>query len=98
KTFREDVPSRLDALRAAAASGDAHELALAAHALKSSSGSVGAKRMYTVASTLEQSARAQQLGGAPEAIDQLAAEFKRVMATYDGIIRRSGRHQALRFS
>jgi two-component system, sensor histidine kinase and response regulator len=94
KTFRQDVPARLDALRAAASSGDAHDLALAAHALKSSSGSVGAKRMYAVASALEQAALAGRLEGADEAIEQLAAEFKRVMVAYNGIIRRSGAHRA----
>ena len=94
KTFRQDVPSRLDALRAAAASGDPHDLALAAHALKSSSGSVGAKRMYSAASALELAALSGRVDGASDAIEQLAAEFPRVMAAYDGIIRRSGKHQA----
>ena len=94
RTFRQDVPSRLDALRAAAASHDAHDLALAAHALKSSSGSVGAKRMFAVCSSLEQAARGGKIDGAEEAIDQLAAEFARVIVAYDGIIRRSGRHEA----
>jgi two-component system, sensor histidine kinase and response regulator len=96
KTFREDVPSRLDALRAAASTGDANDLALAAHALKSSSGSVGAKRMYTVASQIEIAARAGRLDGATAAIEQLGAEFTRVMVAYNGIIRRSGQHRAIR--
>jgi two-component system, sensor histidine kinase and response regulator len=89
RTFRQDVPSRLDALRAAAASGNANDLALAAHAMKSSSGSVGAKRMLAMASSLEQAARLGRLDGADAAIDQLAAEFRRVVVAYDGIIRRS---------
>jgi HPt (histidine-containing phosphotransfer) domain-containing protein len=92
RTFRQDVPSRLDALRAAASSGDAQDLALAAHALKSSSGRVGAKRMYVAASTLEQEARAGRVDGAEATIEQLAKEFGRVIAAYDGIVRRSGRH------
>jgi HPt (histidine-containing phosphotransfer) domain-containing protein len=91
RTFREDVPSRIDALRSAAANGDAHDLALAAHALKSSSGSVGAKRMLTMASSLEATARAGRLDGAEAAIEQLAAEFRRVVVAYNGIIRRSGK-------
>jgi PAS domain S-box-containing protein len=95
RTFRQDVPSRLDALRAAASSHDAHDLALAAHALKSSSGSVGAKRMYLVCSQIEQAARAGRIDGAAAAIEQLTAEFTRVMSAYDGIIRRSGKHVAM---
>ena len=94
KTFRQDVPSRLDALRAAAASRHAHELALAAHALKSSSGSVGAKRMQSIAASLEENARAGRIEGADESIDQLAAEFRRVVAAYEGVVRRSGAHKA----
>jgi two-component system, sensor histidine kinase and response regulator len=94
KMFREDVPSRLDALRAAASSGDANDLAFAAHALKSSCGSVGAKRMYSVATALEQSAHAGRLDGASASIEQLAAEFDRAMAAFNGIVRRSGKHPA----
>jgi len=90
KAFRQDVPSRLDALRAAVASAEAHELALAAHALKSSCGSVGAKRMYTIAAALEDKARGGRLDGAEASVDQLAAEFSRVIAAYNGIVRRSG--------
>ena len=94
RTFRQDVPSRLDALRAAAAGGDPNELALAAHALKSSSGSVGAKRMYSMAAALETSARDGRVDGANAAIEQLSAEFGRVIEAYHGIIRRSsGKHR-----
>jgi two-component system sensor histidine kinase/response regulator len=96
KMFREDVPSRLDALRAAASSGDANDLAFAAHALKSSCGSVGAKRMHAVATALERDAHAGKLEGAPAAIEQLAAEFRRAMTAFNGIVRRSGRHQPVR--
>ena len=97
RTFKQDVPSRLDALRAAAASGDANDLALAAHALKSSCGSVGARRMYAVAATLEQKVRAGRLEGVSASIDQLAAEFPRVLEAYTGIIRRSGQHRAAHY-
>ncbi|HUP60276.1 MAG TPA: response regulator [Thermoanaerobaculia bacterium] len=93
RTFRQDVPSRLDALRAAASSAEAAEVAMAAHALKSSSGSVGAKRMQIIAAALEQKAREGSIDGAEASIDQLAAEFRRVMAAYDGIVRRSGAHR-----
>ena len=95
KTFRQDVPSRIDALRAAVSAGDVSGLADAAHAMKSSSGSVGAKRMHSMAASLEQSARAGRLDGAGAAIEQIAAEFRRVLVAYEGIIRRSGRFRAL---
>jgi two-component system sensor histidine kinase/response regulator len=94
RTFRQDVPSRLDALRGAAATGDMNDLAYAAHALKSSSGSVGAKRMLAMTSSLEQAARAGRLDGIEAAIDQIAAEFQRVVIAYNGIIRRSGKYRS----
>jgi two-component system, sensor histidine kinase and response regulator len=94
RAFKQDVPSRLDALRAAAATGDSEDLALAAHALKSSCGSVGARRMYTVAASLEQKVRAGKLEGVNASIEQLAAEYPRVLEAYTGIIRRSGQHRA----
>ena len=89
KVFRMDVPLRIAALRAAAAAGNLEGLFLAAHAMKSSSGSVGAKRMLAMASSLEEAARAGRLEGAEASIDQLAVEFGRVVTAYDGIIRRS---------
>ncbi len=94
-TFRQEVPSRMDALRAAVAARDFGALALAAHAMKSTSGSVGAKRMLSMASSLEESARDGKLDGTDAAIEQLAAEFHRVIVALDGIIRRSGKFRAL---
>ncbi|MGN6185536.1 MAG: response regulator [Thermoanaerobaculia bacterium] len=95
KMFREDVPSRLDALRAAASIGDANEVAFVAHALKSSCGSVGAKRMHAVATALEEAAQMNRLEGAAASIEQLAAEFKRAIVAFHGIVRRSGGYQAV---
>ncbi|HEX6087353.1 MAG TPA: response regulator, partial [Thermoanaerobaculia bacterium] len=95
KTFRQDVPSRIDALRAAVSTGDLQDLANAAHAMKSSSGSVGAKRMHSMAASLEVAARAGRIDGAGAAIEQIAAEFRRVLVAYDGIIRRSGRFRSI---
>ena len=95
KTFRQDVPSRIDALRAAVSTGDVQDLANAAHAMKSSSGSVGAKRMHSMAASLEGAARAGRIDGAEAAIEQIAAEFRRVLVAYDGIIRRSGRFRSV---
>ncbi|HUR82429.1 MAG TPA: response regulator [Thermoanaerobaculia bacterium] len=94
KTFRQDVPSRIDALRAAVSARDVRDLANAAHAMKSSSGSVGAKRMLAMASSLEHDAREGRMDGAEAAIEQIAAEFRRVLVAYDGIIRRSGRFRS----
>jgi CheY-like chemotaxis protein/HPt (histidine-containing phosphotransfer) domain-containing protein len=86
RTFQLDFPTRLDALRAAAASRDASELAIAAHALKSSTGSVGAKRMHDMAASLERAARDGHLDGADDAIARLVTEFDRVNAAFAAIV------------
>jgi hypothetical protein len=50
--------------------------------------------MFAMATSLEQTARSGRLDGADAAIEQLAAEFRRVIVAYDGIIKRSGRFRA----
>ena len=50
--------------------------------------------MFAVAATLEQKVRAGRMEGVNASIDQLAAEFPRVLEAYSGIIRRSGQHRA----
>jgi CheY-like chemotaxis protein len=73
--FREDALVRLHDLRDAAAAQDGDRLARAAHALKSSSGNVGAKRLYTLCAAIEENARAGKIGDARELVDQLAGEL-----------------------
>ena len=56
--FRQDVPVRLDAMREALAARDREAFARASHALKSSSGNVGASRMHHLCAEAEARARA----------------------------------------
>ncbi|HKO55773.1 MAG TPA: response regulator, partial [Thermoanaerobaculia bacterium] len=55
--FRQDAPQRLAALRDALAADDPTAFAHAAHALKSSSGNVGAKRLHILCERAERDAR-----------------------------------------
>src|SRR5438876_378476 len=73
--FREDALLRLHDLRDSIEAANAELLARAAHALKSSSGNVGAKRIYTLCVAIEENARAGSITGAGELVDQLAAEL-----------------------
>ena len=86
ETFRSDIPTRLDALRAAAASGNPEHVADVAHAIKSSTGSVGARRMHELATSLEEQAKEGRVSDALEAVAQLAAEFDRVNAAFGEIV------------
>jgi CheY-like chemotaxis protein len=73
--FREDALVRLHDLRDSIAAANPDQLARAAHALKSSSGNVGAKRIYTLCAAIEENARAGKIAGAKELVDQVAAEL-----------------------
>jgi PAS domain S-box-containing protein len=73
--FREDALVRLHDLRDALAADDPEQLARAAHALKSSSGNVGAKRLYTLCAAIEENARAGKMTGARELVDHVAGEL-----------------------
>jgi CheY-like chemotaxis protein/HPt (histidine-containing phosphotransfer) domain-containing protein len=73
-----DAPARLAAMREAVASGDAETFASAAHALKSSSGNVGATRMRDLASSLETIGKSGTTEGAQAVLDEADAELERV--------------------
>jgi len=73
--FREDATLRLHELRDSVRSANPALLARAAHALKSSSGNIGATRMYTLCDTLEASARLGSVDGAADVVEQLAGEL-----------------------
>jgi two-component system sensor histidine kinase/response regulator len=77
--FREDAVIRIHELRDSAARSDAATLQRAAHALKSSSGNIGASRMYSLCATIESSARQGSLAGVGEMVEQLAAELDRAL-------------------
>ena len=77
--FREDATLRLHELRDSVRSADPALLARAAHALKSSSGNIGATRMYTLCDTLEASARQGSVDGAAAVVEQLAGELEKAL-------------------
>ena len=76
--FVEDVPPRLEALREAIEGGDAASVGRAAHALKGSSGNMGASGMSTICAELEDAERSGDLQSAPVLLKRLEAEFGRV--------------------
>ena len=66
-----DAPPRIETMREAIAEGDAEKLAAAAHALKSSSGNVGATAVCEICADLE----ANTLEGATEKLAALEREY-----------------------
>lgn len=82
--FREDTLMRLHELRDAFNTRNAEALARAAHALKSSSGNIGATRMYSMAAMLEGNANKGEIDAAGPIIDQLAVELDRATEALSG--------------
>ena len=76
--FAEDTPARIAALREAFERDDAEDLRLAAHGLKGSSGSLGARRMARIAELVAVVGRSGDLTGAAERIAELEDEFEHV--------------------
>ncbi|MDA8130948.1 MAG: response regulator [Elusimicrobia bacterium] len=62
-TYLKDLPGRVEAVRTAAEAKDAEALRLAAHALKGSSGNIGARRLQKLCLLLEQAGRSGSLEG-----------------------------------
>ena len=77
QTYLEDSESLLERLRLAGRAKSAADLRLAAHALKSSSATVGAAGVSRMAKELEAQAKAGQIGGSEAALAGLETEFAR---------------------
>jgi two-component system, sensor histidine kinase and response regulator len=81
--FLTDVPPQLGALREAVQSGDARSVERIAHALKGSSGNMGAVGMEALCAELEEMGRSEDLSAAPGTMTRLEEEFGRVRAVFE---------------
>jgi HPt (histidine-containing phosphotransfer) domain-containing protein len=80
ETFLVEGPVMLDALRRAAAAGDAEGFRRAAHSIKSNAGLFGA-------TALADMARCMELGGLPTAApDAIEAEYRRAAVALRGLL------------
>ena len=75
--FLEDAPERMSEISRAFEAADGEGMGRAAHALKSSCGSIGALRMHALLSEIESMGRRAEIGGAGAKITELTAEFHR---------------------
>jgi CheY-like chemotaxis protein len=76
--FLEELPERLEEIRAASAAGDARRLERAAHALKGSIGYFCTAAPFETANTLVNMGRADSLDGAAELVDLLERDTLRL--------------------
>ena len=80
--YIEDVPGRIATIEAAIANGDPAGVAASAHALKSSSGSVGALRVRQIAAELEDLGTAGDLTDVRRAVARLRTEYEVAVQTF----------------
>jgi HPt (histidine-containing phosphotransfer) domain-containing protein len=78
QVFYAEANAELRTMREAGAQDDASRLTQAAHALKGSSGAVGARRLVAFCRQLESAAQAHDLTPVPGLLDELEAEIERV--------------------
>jgi HPt (histidine-containing phosphotransfer) domain-containing protein len=71
--YREGLPRQLDRLRAAVKRGDAEEVRLAAHALRSGAAVLGACLLADTCAALERLGEREDLAGAATELERVAA-------------------------
>lgn len=80
RLFLDEVPRRVERLKAAWQNRNAEELQRTAHSLKGSSGNIGAHHMYDICQQLDERGKAGDFHGARHLLDSLDEEYRRVEA------------------
>jgi HPt (histidine-containing phosphotransfer) domain-containing protein len=83
--FLEDSPGQLSAVRRAAAQKDFDALKRAAHSLKESCVSLGARRVAVICAELEGKGRDQTMEGVYELLPRLRVEFEQAREALESI-------------
>ena len=78
--FLDDVPKRIERLRAAWTAQDAAGMQSAAHSLKGSAANIGANGLESVCRQLDDAGRSGELAGLQPTIDRLGVEYAKVEA------------------
>jgi signal transduction histidine kinase/DNA-binding response OmpR family regulator len=84
--FIDDVPLRLDELRKAVERGEAQKVEETAHMLKGGSGYMGAVQMAEICAGIQELGASGELSHAPELLDELEAEFKRIRPALEAAV------------
>ena len=83
--FVRDAPARLSRIRTAVQENDPHALEEAAHALKGSTSTLGARTMQELCAALEDRASSGNLEGSSALVDALEAAFERTRRELEGL-------------
>ena len=87
RLFLDDVPRRVERLKAAWQDGNAAELQRAAHSLKGSSSNIGAHHLSDICKQLDERGKAGDLTGARQLLDSLDEEYGRVESEIQLLLR-----------
>ena len=85
--FATEAPEQLDLLADAKRRGDAKVVEHAAHRLKGTAVTFGAREMQRLSAAIEELARAGSLNGVEQLVEQLRAESDRVKLALDQAVR-----------
>ncbi|QIN81619.1 PAS domain S-box protein [Rubrobacter tropicus] len=88
--FLEDAPGRVEEIRSCLESGDATGVERAAHTLKGSAGNMGATRVSSLASVLQDAGGEGDLSDAPRLLGELEQELDRVRGALDAELSKNG--------
>lgn len=83
--FREQIPQRMATARAGVRCGDVAAVKLAAHAMRTSCGQLGAVAMRELCEQVEHAARSLDLAPVPALLDALDDEQRRAFAWLDRV-------------
>ena len=83
--FQQETPPLLDSIHDAVATGNADKLRAAAHTLKGSSSSLGARGLAALSADLEGRGREGSVDGAAALLEPLTAEYARVCTALERI-------------
>ncbi len=76
--FLQEVPPRIERVRASLAAGNIVEVQRAAHSLKGSAGNIGARALYDICRQVDDKGRSGDLSGLTTLVDALTSEFDKV--------------------
>jgi HPt (histidine-containing phosphotransfer) domain-containing protein len=92
--YLQEAPAQLAALHEAVARGDAGRVEELAHALRGSSALLGATRMASLCTSLQEDAGTHNLSRAVARVADLTREFSRVQAALEAMLRHTQPHDA----
>jgi HPt (histidine-containing phosphotransfer) domain-containing protein len=82
EAYNSDCPIRISAIEECLMKGDAEGISRAAHALKGSSGNIGAKRLMSVAHKMERAGKSSEWNEASKILESIRYEYQSAKSAF----------------